>query len=284
MNYKNVHMYFAVIIAMVCLLTAFAGEEDDPFRAASPPRHAESEKSLLAAAPKTGSVLENRQRCNCIDEDSAAVEKIKLALHGYLAGAGLSYTDTPLDEVITDLQQRFAIPMRIDRAALEEVGVNAESPVTVELRDVSRQSALRLILKPLDLTYIIENEVLLITTPDKADKELLTCVYDVRDFGFSAAPAIPKGSSPPADNNQLVAVIVACIAKDTWAEHGGGNAEIQSLGSDLLVISQTRTVHEKIQNLLNTIRKMKSSGETAARTEIPSPAKLAPAPAPTVGK
>lgn len=283
MNYKNVPIYFAVIIAIVGWLSAFAGEEDEPFGPASPPRHAESEKSLLAAAPKTTVTAENDQRCHCTDDANPAAEKIIRTLHGPLSGRGLEYTDTPLHEVIEDLQRRFAIPMQIDRAALEELGVNADEPVTIILHDVSLQAAVRLILKRLNLTYIIENEVLLITTPDKAEANLMTCVYDVRALSFALPAGSAKGNAPQTSNNQLIDVISECIASDSW-KRNGGQAVILPLGPDLLVISQTRTVHEEIQNLLNTIRKMKSSGETAARTEIPSPAKLAPAPATTFGK
>lgn len=259
MNYKNMRVGIPMLISIVCLLAAFAFAQDRPSNDSSPPPRTRSEKLLSAAAPKTVATLENHQRCICIDdEDSAAVEKIKLALHGPLSAPGLDYTDTPLHEVMKDLQQRFAIPIRIDRAALDEVGVNADSPITMNLHGISLQAALRLILKPLSLTYLLENEVLLITTSDRADKELLTCVYDIRDLGFTATAAAAKSSLPPPDNNRLADVITNCIAKDTWSKNGGSQAEIQPLGPDLLVISQTHAVHEKIQHFLDAIRRVKS--------------------------
>ncbi len=112
-----------------------------------------------------------------------AEKNIDKALRSPLPQAGLSYTDTPLTEVASDLQQRFGIPVIVDKPALEELGVNADEPVTIpELHNVSLRSALRLMLKNLQLTYIIKDEVLMITTPDRAEKNLVVKVYPVADL------------------------------------------------------------------------------------------------------
>lgn len=272
MNHKTRRFYVATFISLVGLLAVIALAEDNPFSETASRPGAGSEKSLLATAPKAPVASESIQRCHCTDDANPTIEKIIRALHGPLSGPGLDYTDTPLHEVMSDIQQRFAIPTYIDRAALDEAGVNVDAPVTVNLHGISMQATLRMILKPLNLTYLIENEVLLITTPDKANKELVTCVYDVGDLNFTVAAA-SKGTSPPADKSRLAEVIVDCIATDTWAKNGGGQAEVQPLGPDLLVISQTRSVHEEIQQLLNTIRKVKSEQSGAARPEAVPPAK-----------
>ena len=58
------------------------------------------------------------------------------------------------------------------RPALEEIGVGTDEPVTVNLHNISLRSALRLMLKNLQLTYIIQDEVLMITTPEEAEKRI----------------------------------------------------------------------------------------------------------------
>ena len=68
------------------------------------------------------------------------------------------------------------------RAALDEIGISVEEPVTFSISGISLRSALRLMLQPLQLTYLIQDEVLLITTPEAADQQLLICVYDVREI------------------------------------------------------------------------------------------------------
>src|SRR5205823_11644901 len=65
---------------------------------------------------------------------------------------------------------------------LEEASVSPDTPVTKTLRGVTLRSALRLILKDLELTYVIRDEVLQITTPEDAESQLITKVYPVGDL------------------------------------------------------------------------------------------------------
>ena len=90
--------------------------------------------------------------------------------------------------------------------------------------------------------------MLIITTPEEAEAELTTCVYDVRD--------LIGENKENKDVLALIDVIVSCVATETWAENGGGEAEIRSLRPGLLVISQTRAVHDEIAELLGVIRQI----------------------------
>jgi hypothetical protein len=87
-----------------------------------------------------------------------------------------------LKDVVEGLATDYGIPVQLDQPALDEVGINADQPVTVNLHNVSLRSALRLMLKNLQLTYIIQDEVLMITTPDAAQKQLVVKVYPVADL------------------------------------------------------------------------------------------------------
>ena len=111
-----------------------------------------------------------------------AEQRIESALRSPLRGTGLDFTDTPLEEVVNLLQDDYDIPIQIDVPALDEIGIAPDEPVTVNLHGVSLRSALRLMLKNLQLTYIIQDEVLMITTPEAADQELVVKVYPVADL------------------------------------------------------------------------------------------------------
>ena len=80
------------------------------------------------------------------------------------------------------LQDDYGIPIKLDTTALEEIGINTDEPVTVNLHNISLRSALRLMLKDLQLTYIIQDEVLMITTPEEAEANLVVKVYPVADL------------------------------------------------------------------------------------------------------
>ena len=74
------------------------------------------------------------------------------------------------------------IPIELDVKKLEEAGVNIDTPVTKNLSGITLRSALRLLLNDLELTYVVRDEVLLITTPEEAESQLITKVYPVGDL------------------------------------------------------------------------------------------------------
>lgn len=76
--------------------------------------------------------------------------------------------------------------------------------------------------------------------------------------------SVPIGSGPGgmggaalADFDSLIDLIVSTVHTDTWAENGGGQAEIRPFPTNLsLVISQTQRVHEEISELLGQLRRL----------------------------
>jgi hypothetical protein len=111
-----------------------------------------------------------------------AERRIESALRAPLTSAGFDFTDAPLEEVVTFIQETYNIPVQLDTPALEEIGIGPDEPVNVSLHGVSLRSALRLLLKQLQLTYIVQDEVLMITTPEEAESQLVVKVYPVADL------------------------------------------------------------------------------------------------------
>lgn len=105
----------------------------------------------------------------------------------------LAFIDTPLEEVVSYLKQLHGIEIQIDTRALDDVGLTTDTPVTRNLEGITLRSALRLMLKELDLTYIVANEVLMITTPEEAESELITKVYPVADLVLPVAIQLGGG-------------------------------------------------------------------------------------------
>ncbi|HEY2883377.1 MAG TPA: hypothetical protein VGJ15_13105, partial [Pirellulales bacterium] len=95
----------------------------------------------------------------------------------------LEFAETPLKDVLDYIQTKHHIPVQFDNEALKTASIDPSTlVVTRTLNDLSLRSALKLILQDFQLTYIIENEVLLITTKEKADTHLVTKVYPVADL------------------------------------------------------------------------------------------------------
>jgi len=94
----------------------------------------------------------------------------------------LEFTETPLSDVINWLKDFHSIEIQLDNKALSDVGIGSDTPVTKNLKQITLRSAMRLMLRELGLTYIIKDEVLLITTPEEAEAQLSTKVYPVADL------------------------------------------------------------------------------------------------------
>jgi hypothetical protein len=219
-----------------------------------------AERSVLAGGIVGDAAEPTSEFCQCVvGANSPSAAKIEKALANPLRSAGLGFSETPLTQVAQVLEEEYGFPVRLDVSALDEIGIGPEEPVTFSMNGISLRSALRLMLQHLQLTYSIQNEVLFITTPEVAEQELRICVYDVREI---------VGPAKDQSVDELIDVVVACVSSDTWAENGGGEAEIRWLKPGFLVISQTQAVHEEVHALLATIRDVrrrptKNSAETA---------------------
>lgn len=169
----------------------------------------------------------------------------------------LAFIDTPLQDVIDTLKDFHKIEIQIDQRALDEVGIPSDTPITKSLKGVSLRSALRLMLRELDLTYVIVDEVMLITTPEVADAMMETHVYSLHLLD-------------ELDSDELARVIQNTIRPDTWrtgelsdetsssstakASKGPPLAAIEALPG-CLVITQSQHAHEEIAELLEQLER-----------------------------
>lgn len=82
----------------------------------------------------------------------------------------IQFVDTPLKDAIDFLAVQHEIPMVLNAKDLEEAGVKIDTPVTKNLSGLTLRSTLNLLLDELELTYTVQNGVLMITTQAEAQK------------------------------------------------------------------------------------------------------------------
>ena len=100
----------------------------------------------------------------------------------------LDVVEMSLKDVVNYLSDLHHIPIVLSTKKLDEAGISSDTPVTKTLRGVTLRSALRLLLKDLELSYLIQDEVIQITTPDDAGAQLKTKVYPVGDLVVPVQP------------------------------------------------------------------------------------------------
>src|SRR5262245_36726986 len=82
----------------------------------------------------------------------------------------IKFTEKPFSGVIDDLKQRHAIEIQLDHRALDDASIPRDTPITKSIKGVTLRSALNILLDDLDLTYVVQNGVLKITTDAEAQK------------------------------------------------------------------------------------------------------------------
>lgn len=95
----------------------------------------------------------------------------------------VQFENRPLAEVLDMLAQMTGVNLYIDSQGLHAEAVSTDDPVTIKLRNpISLRSALDLILQPRGLSYVIQNDVLRITSRQTRDTNVYAKVYYVADL------------------------------------------------------------------------------------------------------
>ena len=238
-------------------------------QAASSPFAADKKPARPAAAKARDAATQEMQL-------GTNVARIEEAL---ASATQLDFNEAPLQDVIDYLKTAKEIEIQIDKRVLEDVNVTSDTPVTINVKGIRLESALRLMLRNMqpELTYMIKNEVLLITTPDIANEELVTKLYPVGDL----VACRDEHDAPWDDYDSLIDVITSTTKPTTWDVVGApGSVMGNTFGTaKILVVTQTREVHEELADLLAKIReiaKNNPNGGTPRRSKPVQPPQRRP--------
>lgn len=150
----------------------------------------------------------------------------------------MTLIEMPLEDAVGALSESHDIPIVVDGRAMEEIGLSPDTPVNLDLKNVSLRSFLRLMLRDLDMTYTVKNEVLLITTMEAAERNQVLQTY-----------VFPESLTDRAE--KIVTVLTATVQPDQWSTLGGPC----SVGviDNVLVVSASERVHEDVQDFLEKV-------------------------------
>lgn len=102
------------------------------------------------------------------------------------------FKDQPLVDVVQELARAAGINVYLDPRGLDELGVAPDYRVTLNLStEVSLKSALNLVLEPLELGYVIKDEVLKVTSQQRRGGEVYTEAYPVADLVIPIPNFVP---------------------------------------------------------------------------------------------
>lgn len=135
-------------------------------------------------------ITENRRKWASVDlkDDSPAERRIRDALD---QETSLQFVDTPLRDCLEIIGEMHNITIFPDERALDDAGISTDEPIALFISDVRLRSALKIMLEklPEPLTWVIEDEVMKITTLLEAEEKVdETRVYPVGDLVIPIQP------------------------------------------------------------------------------------------------
>ena len=147
------------------------------------------------------------------------------------------------------------------RRRLADAGVTPDTTLTFKLKNVKVRIGLRHMLAEKDLAFLVDHEVLLITTADVGKQKTVTLLYPVGDLIDS--PDFSTLGKNPYD--VLTDAITSTVCPSSWDTNGGSGSIAPFAVCKVLVISQTDDIHREIQEMLSSLRSVrKNLPESAA--------------------
>ena len=125
-------------------------------------------------------------------------------------------------------------------------------------------------LRELELTSVIRDEVLLITTPEEADNFVEVRVYEVSDL---VRTPDDKSSDGVPDFDSVADIIATSINPTGWGACSGPPPiyPLTIPGVDMIVFGQTQAAHEEVEALLAQLRAVRhmSKGSRSESLKLP---------------
>ncbi len=340
---RGLRLSFPSCLAMAAMATALTlspcrAQEEDPFGPAQPSpvaeeKPADESKTVQAVAEEGGKSVDSQGATGRSNLKDAPIEILSNSERNILLEldkpTSIEFVEEPLADVVNDLKDQHGIEIQLDDKALDDAGIPRDTPITLpRMNNLPLRSVLGLLRRKYGVHYLVQADMLLITSKDLAESEenLVRMVYPVGDLVTDADDDTDYGS--------VVKAIVTTIDSSTWRTYprasrgarpvtptapnavpsvgpqselphcgtlhqiaggfGGMGAGIGGMGgtvgigliadspgcaaggpgtvvvvesSQSLVIAQTREVHEKVRDLLKSLRVARKIADDAADDE-----------------
>jgi len=188
----------------------------------------------------------------------------------------VDFTNSPLEEAVGFLRDFTGLNILVDAEVYKNQSED-QLKITLKVKELSLKSVLKLMLGSRELTAMYKEGVILVVPKSKVDKAVTLQLYDVRDLlvkiqdfvGPKVELASPqKGSQGPLVGGVFTieephSVITEEFITDMVKQNTGDkswdenpNASM-NLTNGVLVVSQSRKVHEEIKRFINLLRQFK---------------------------
>jgi hypothetical protein len=157
-----------------------------------------------------------------------------------------NFNDAKFEDVIKYLEEKTGVSILLDKQAMDQQGVAYETTVRFRARKVTMRTVLRRILGDVGLAYIIKDEAIQVTTPDRAKETLTTRVYYLGDLvnklTIDLGPALNE-AQVLENAKQIIDMIQTQIEPESWSINNGPGRIFFEPSRMVLVVKASAEVH-----------------------------------------
>ncbi|OHB76502.1 MAG: hypothetical protein A2Z34_01070 [Planctomycetes bacterium RBG_16_59_8] len=215
------------------------------------------------------------------DEQDQVKEDLKVKLD---SSVSLEFKEKPMEEVLDHIRRMKGINIAVDPTAREKLAELGEN-VSIKLDDVKTRTALKFILGQKDLSAVYRSGALVVLPKDQVKKSVHVKIYYIHDLLMSIQDFNPPKITPMSsmsggggtfgevggggpvfgltltieddpresklEDDFVLNMIRNNTGGDSWTENENTN---MTISNGMLVITQTKKVHEEIQKVLGAMR------------------------------
>lgn len=189
----------------------------------------------------------------------------------------VDFTGTPLEEAVAFLRDFTGLNILVDAEVYKNQSED-QLKITLKVKDLSLKSVLKLMLTSRELTAMYKEGVLLVVPKSKIDKAVTLQLYDVRDLlvkiqdfngpkvelvspqkGGGGGPLVGGVFTLDEPRSVITEEFITDMVKQntgdkSWDENPNAS---MNLSNGVLVVSQSKKVHEEIKRFINLLRQFK---------------------------
>lgn len=165
------------------------------------------------------------------------------------------------EDLFDILKDEHGIQAYVDPKGAGALGITASSPIIREpfsMENIPLRRLLQRVLDEQDLTYVVDDGFLLITSEDDARKRMKIRVYDVADLvevvAWNEAVGVAQQRLTTHDFSELIDLIETVVSPESWAANGGDAEMMEFYNGLCLVVLQTDEVHDQLEQLFPQLR------------------------------
>lgn len=178
-------------------------------------------------------------------EETAQREAVERALD---KNVEIAFDNTPLAEVAKRLSEISGLKVELDRRGLKESGFDLDSKVSLSLKQITLRSVLKILVRRIDLSYVVQDGGILITDSSKASTILRTAIFPVADL----IDGMDSSGRRIAKYEPVIELLTSLAAPSAWEAYSGP-APVKAYDGSL-TLSQPPEVLAEVESLLRALR------------------------------